>query len=312
MDSTDSRSAQASQASTSASGSPRRATARSRTSSSTPSARGSSWHGWTTASLSALPSSVTSGPSTPGDFVARWTSYTEASRASRGAPPTKTAADPATSGTSGRRSPGSSESACPRWCFFENVAGLLDVHEDGDGVSDVGAAEVIGDLVGLGYRVAAGIVAARELGATHERKRVFIVAHANAHADADAQLREPDADGNDRGHAGADDRWREDRGAAALGYPRPSPPAPEDPTWREVVAADPALAPLVDGRRGAEFTEWLMGFPRGWTEGLGKRQARLGALGNAVYPAAVALAWTELSAAVRGAREPAPQLLQGD
>ena len=47
-----------------------------------------------------------------------------------------------------------------------------------------------------------------------------------------------------------------------------------------------------------------MGFPRGWTDVPGvSREERLQMLGNAVVPAAAALAWHELSAALgrRGA-----------
>jgi DNA (cytosine-5)-methyltransferase 1 len=62
-------------------------------------------------------------------------------------------------------------------------------------------------------------------------------------------------------------------------------------------AVDPSLAPRVDGKLSPAFVEWAMGFPRGWTEGL-SRTARLRALGNAVVPAAAALAWRELSAAL--------------
>jgi hypothetical protein len=42
----------------------------------------------------------------------------------------------------------------------------------------------------------------------------------------------------------------------------------------------PAPAPLDDGRLSADFVEWMMALPHGWTEG--KRNQRLKALGNAV------------------------------
>lgn len=42
----------------------------------------------------------------------------------------------------------------------------------------------------------------------------------------------------------------------------------------------PAPAPLDQGRLSADFVEWMMAFPPGWTEG--KRNQRLKALGNAV------------------------------
>jgi site-specific DNA-cytosine methylase len=85
--------------------------------------------------------------------------------------------------------------------------------------------------------------------------------------------------------------------AAVVG---PWPPPPRDPDWRDVVAADASLAPWVDvggePRVNPTFVEWLMGFPRGWTEGV-PRATRLAMLGNAVVPAMAALAWSELSAA---------------
>ena len=54
----------------------------------------------------------------------------------------------------------------PRVCFFENVEGHI----------SLGLREVISELEGLGYKVAWGIFSAREVGAPHQRKRVFILA----------------------------------------------------------------------------------------------------------------------------------------
>jgi site-specific DNA-cytosine methylase len=55
----------------------------------------------------------------------------------------------------------------PRVCFFENVEGHI----------SIGLREVIEELEGLGYRTAWGIFSAAEVGAPHQRKRVFIMAH---------------------------------------------------------------------------------------------------------------------------------------
>ena len=57
----------------------------------------------------------------------------------------------------------------PRVCFFENVEGHI----------SLGLREVISELEGIGYKVAWGIFSAREVGAPHQRKRVFILAMAN-------------------------------------------------------------------------------------------------------------------------------------
>lgn len=55
----------------------------------------------------------------------------------------------------------------PRICFFENVEGHI----------SLGLPNVIEDLAGMGYRTTWGIFSASEVGAPHQRKRVFILAH---------------------------------------------------------------------------------------------------------------------------------------
>lgn len=55
----------------------------------------------------------------------------------------------------------------PRMCFFENVEGHI----------SLGLREVIGELEEIGYKTAWGIFSAREVGAPHQRKRVFILAN---------------------------------------------------------------------------------------------------------------------------------------
>ncbi len=55
----------------------------------------------------------------------------------------------------------------PKLCFFENVEGHI----------SLGLREVIGELESMGYKVSWGIFSAREVGAPHQRKRVFIMAH---------------------------------------------------------------------------------------------------------------------------------------
>ncbi|MBD1394284.1 DNA cytosine methyltransferase [Mucilaginibacter sp. ZB1P21] len=59
----------------------------------------------------------------------------------------------------------------PVWCFFENVDDHLSLGFD----------TVYKDLRALGYRVEAGIYSAREVGAPHERKRLFILAVADSY-----------------------------------------------------------------------------------------------------------------------------------
>ena len=57
----------------------------------------------------------------------------------------------------------------PVWCFWENVAGH----------TTMGLWRVLSDLEEEGYRCAWGIFSAEEVGAPHQRKRVFILAYSN-------------------------------------------------------------------------------------------------------------------------------------
>ncbi len=56
--------------------------------------------------------------------------------------------------------------ARPIFCFFENVVNHI----------NIGYETVRGDLQGLGYTVKEGIYSALEVGATHRRERLFILA----------------------------------------------------------------------------------------------------------------------------------------
>jgi DNA (cytosine-5)-methyltransferase 1 len=88
----------------------------------------------------------------------------------------------------------------PRICFFENVEGHI----------SLGLSDVIEDLAGMGYRTTWGIFSASEVGAPHQRKRVFILAVSSGFRGAsglsgsvprhEKQPREPD-NGGDQGVA---------------------------------------------------------------------------------------------------------------
>ena len=60
----------------------------------------------------------------------------------------------------------------PRWFVGENVRGLL--HSE----SGRFFGSILGDLADMGYRVGWGVWGASDVGALHQRERVFIVAHA--------------------------------------------------------------------------------------------------------------------------------------
>lgn len=62
----------------------------------------------------------------------------------------------------------------PLWCFFENVSGHLTLGFD----------QVYQSLSAMGYRVEAGIFTAEEVGAPHQRERLFILAVADTRSSA--------------------------------------------------------------------------------------------------------------------------------
>lgn len=115
----------------------------------------------------------------------------------------------------------------PRWCFFENVGGHL----------RLGFREVAEELRGMGYRVAATLWRAEEIGAPHRRERLFILAVDDtdqgrwgwwtdaAIGSAEAGWRGPFTEGGRSAVAHADEQGRGvERGAglqlagASLGY----------------------------------------------------------------------------------------------
>ncbi len=69
------------------------------------------------------------------------------------------------------------ESVSPTFCFFENVANHL----------NLGFEQVAGDLQDLGFRVAAGLFTAAEVGAPHKRERLFILAYSASVAERESQ-----------------------------------------------------------------------------------------------------------------------------
>lgn len=185
------------------------------------------------------------------------------------------------------------EEVDPEWVLCENVEGHL----------DLGFAEVVECLQGLGRRVKAGLFTARETGARHRRRRLFILAHADrercgllpgssgtgwdasdgqAAGDRRGQLRsicrehsEPMLDVDVARHA-----------LAGVASSRPNLPifAPgpaELQAWEALLTERPDLQPA------------LLRTP----DGLAHRLDRLRGAGNGVCSLAAAVAWSTLKAA---------------
>jgi DNA (cytosine-5)-methyltransferase 1 len=179
----------------------------------------------------------------------------------------------------------------PEWCFFENVEGHM----------SLGADTVFRELQDLGFTVKAGLFSALETGASHIRRRLFIVAHADKvpllqqdRADAGRRLlqaegrSEPDrlAIGPGEGGAPLDTHLAPDeslRGTADEAFQLPvyPPPPSHFERWAAILDQRPDLQPELFG----------LG------DGMADRVDRSDAAGNGVVSLAAAYAWRTLKAA---------------
>lgn len=111
---------------------------------------------------------------------------------------------------------------------LENVPGHLSLGFD----------EVCGELQGMGYRIAAGVFSAAEVGATHRRERLFVVA-----AGGGGPVENSD---RERGCCGPSGRGDAADVEAASGVLPAWPPAPAaGAEWAGVLGRFPWLAPAV-------------------------------------------------------------------
>lgn len=189
----------------------------------------------------------------------------------------------------------------PRYAIFENVAGHLRLGFD----------TVLRDLAAIGFDAEWCLVRASEVGAPHQRQRLFIYATAQ---DADSSTRDqrrlaaprkaesrgPRADARGRSGAPAADTDRDGReeqqrrepivgargDADRRGAERWGRFAPAIHRW-EVATGRRAPWATDDRRRlNPAFVEWLMGLPAGWVTDVPEltRTQQLKALGNGVVP----------------------------
>jgi len=133
----------------------------------------------------------------------------------------------------------------PKMCFFENVEGHI----------SKGLREVLIDLESWGYETTWGIFSAEEVGAPHQRKRVFILAHSKHNL---LQGREKQAEKGENFRADSEKQLSR---------------SDNDNHWEEI--PQPQICGVDDGPEN--------------------RSDRLRLLGNGVVPQTAAIAWTELS-----------------
>ncbi|OCJ65011.1 hypothetical protein A6U97_11970 [Agrobacterium tumefaciens] len=176
----------------------------------------------------------------------------------------------------------------PEWCFFENVEGHM----------SLGAETVFGDLRSMGFTVKAGLFSAAEIGASHQRRRLFIVAHADK-----IDLLHEDRDGageqllQNAGRCGRS--WitvRDRQGCEAL-----DPDMALDESLR--CNADAAFQLPIFPPAPSEFERWSPILDRrpdlqpelfGLDHGMADRMDRSDAAGNGVVSLAAAYAWRTL------------------
>ncbi|MGP4671723.1 DNA cytosine methyltransferase [Agrobacterium salinitolerans] len=176
----------------------------------------------------------------------------------------------------------------PEWCFFENVEGHM----------SLGADTVFGDLQSLGFTVKAGLFSAAEIGASHQRRRLFIVAHTNKidllHEDRDGAGEQLLQDAGRRGSGGLTVRDRE--GCAAL-----DPDMALDESMR--CHTDAAFQLPIFPPAPSEFERWSPILDRRpdlqpelfrLDHGMADRMDRSDAAGNGVVSLAAAYAWRTL------------------
>lgn len=170
----------------------------------------------------------------------------------------------------------------PRYVFLENVEGIITSFLKSDNWADPAGTpvllHVLRELEREGYTCAFGLFTASEVGAPHQRKRVFILAHAN----------ESRLEGRDRGElpecpvklslrSGSSQVWW------------PSLPAEKQFDWEEprvVSKVEPELGRAVDG--ASEGGVDPIACP------VANRTDRLRLLGNGCVPSMVARAFTDL------------------
>jgi DNA (cytosine-5)-methyltransferase 1 len=152
----------------------------------------------------------------------------------------------------------------PRFCFFENVRNHI----------NLGLEQVRADLRGMGYRVEAGIFSAAEVGASHRRERLFILAHTEG-----ARLERRSVRGDANAHELA--AWSGSPEVDLLA------PGPDDLAWRSILDRHPGLAPATQSP--------LRGLADGAAPGVAGRAEQLRAGGNGVVPLQAAYAFSVLA-----------------
>jgi DNA (cytosine-5)-methyltransferase 1 len=175
----------------------------------------------------------------------------------------------------------------PKYVILENVRGHL----------SLGFKEVLGDLAQNGYDAKWRIVRASDVGAPHQRARLFIIAYTNSDACQESRraYREIPTEstgfqrGQDIGQARCEHRCScevncNPDNQYQSHYRQVSELGGRFITRREM-SMQTSPNTLVDGKLNAKFVEYMMGLPDGWVTDLDlSRAQQLKMLGNGVVP----------------------------
>lgn len=198
----------------------------------------------------------------------------------------------------------------PRVVFVENVRGLL----------NNGGSEVLADLADLGYDAEWRVIPAANVGAPHQRERVFMLATLGPMPVRRATPPARDRDMSSRPLLPTPNKWDADRGPDLARARRPNSGGMDLVTtierllfftglggfgdyseticlWETEIGRAAPAPRGTNGRLNPPFVEWMMGLPEGWvtdpTLDL-SRTVQLRILGNGVVPQQAAHAYTGL------------------
>jgi DNA (cytosine-5)-methyltransferase 1 len=172
----------------------------------------------------------------------------------------------------------------PRWIVLENVRGHL----------SLGLKDVLQGLAEHGYDARWQVIRASDVGAPHQRARLFIIANSDGNAREksrrafrgiscktetiiDGTDRKIDR-GSDKDDSYSDDEYKSHDGKVSRLGRRFTPRCE-----MHLQTAPDALDQT--GKLNAEFVEYMMGLPKGWVTDIGLTRAQqLKMLGNGVVP----------------------------
>lgn len=192
------------------------------------------------------------------------------------------------------------ETIRPKYVVAENVRGLLSATADSDLESCPGCVgeteqrehtmralgRVLGDLADLGYDAKWHGLRAADIGAPHNRFRVFILATNTAGAGQGRSLCKRRLPRKPRGVGGSLARGKPERDLSTVEWGNYEPAIRR---WEMIAGPSPSPVEfdrIGEARLNPKFTEWMMGLPTGWITDIGgiSSSDQLKMCGNGVVP----------------------------